>query len=286
MKVEVEMVTMHVYDIKKNEIVAVVTGSDAGDCEDYIPEEYEDVELYGRFEGENKLNTPRADYVEEIFTSNLATIIANQIEKEHPDYVYLQDDKRRHLAQLSSIDEYIKGVEGIEKQVWERINEDSANDRHDSFYIDRADEFLAGRANEISGFETVARTAIRWGVTTRNVRKHCATGRVRGARKVGRDWLIPESAEKPEDTRKQEFTLYTWVKYIYSTEDVASIYKRLSQSSYTEIKCEVRDIYDQFLEPESQQAHSIDKTATYLWKRAQFWANNYPDACEKWFEEN
>ncbi len=50
---------------------------------------------------------------------------------------------------------------------------------------------------------TIKETALRWGVSERNVHKLCAAGRVAGAVKHGNVWAIPEYAEKPIDPRKE-----------------------------------------------------------------------------------
>lgn len=44
--------------------------------------------------------------------------------------------------------------------------------------------------------------AERWKTNVRVVQRLCAQGRVAGARKMGREWLIPSDAQKPLDSRK------------------------------------------------------------------------------------
>ena len=41
-----------------------------------------------------------------------------------------------------------------------------------------------------------------WGITQRRVAIYCKEGRIEGAIMMGRMWMIPKSAEKPEDPRK------------------------------------------------------------------------------------
>lgn len=41
-----------------------------------------------------------------------------------------------------------------------------------------------------------------WGISSRRVTLLCNEGRVEGAVKKGLMWLIPETAQKPEDPRK------------------------------------------------------------------------------------
>jgi len=42
---------------------------------------------------------------------------------------------------------------------------------------------------------------IKWGIKVRRVQTLCSSGRVDGAIRVGRMWLIPKDASKPIDTR-------------------------------------------------------------------------------------
>lgn len=43
--------------------------------------------------------------------------------------------------------------------------------------------------------------AERWGISQRRVHALCDEGRIKGAVRHSRVWLIPETAEKPEDAR-------------------------------------------------------------------------------------
>ena len=47
------------------------------------------------------------------------------------------------------------------------------------------------------GYVTIDEIAISWGISTRQVRSYCASGRVAGAKFEHGAWLIPEDAEKP-----------------------------------------------------------------------------------------
>lgn len=47
------------------------------------------------------------------------------------------------------------------------------------------------------GFISTAEAAKRWGLSERSVRNYCAQGRVAGAVRAGRAWLVPEDAPKP-----------------------------------------------------------------------------------------
>ena len=51
---------------------------------------------------------------------------------------------------------------------------------------------------------TAAEAAELWGVSLRYAQMYCRDGRVVGARKLGRDWLIPADAKRPSDMRRAE----------------------------------------------------------------------------------
>lgn len=53
----------------------------------------------------------------------------------------------------------------------------------------------------IEGYITIKEIAEKWDMTPRWVQKLCAGGKIPGAVKFGRDWAIPEGAERPEDGR-------------------------------------------------------------------------------------
>ena len=46
-----------------------------------------------------------------------------------------------------------------------------------------------------------AEAAEKWGISERRVQKLCEVGRISGAVKFSRVWLIPKDAEKPKDKR-------------------------------------------------------------------------------------
>ena len=51
---------------------------------------------------------------------------------------------------------------------------------------------------------TVREAAEKWQISQRLVQKYCAAGRIEGAKKFGVSWLIPNTAPKPQDPRKQQ----------------------------------------------------------------------------------
>ena len=53
----------------------------------------------------------------------------------------------------------------------------------------------------MNGFITVQDAAEKWGVTPRQVQILCKNGRVKGASRMSRIWIIPENAEKPTNDK-------------------------------------------------------------------------------------
>lgn len=54
----------------------------------------------------------------------------------------------------------------------------------------------------MNGFITVQEAAERWNITDRQVQILCKEGRIEGAVKLSRIWIIPEDAEKPTNSRQ------------------------------------------------------------------------------------
>ena len=48
---------------------------------------------------------------------------------------------------------------------------------------------------------SVSQTAERWGISPRRIQVLCGEGRIPSAVRVGHAWVIPDSAEKPDDAR-------------------------------------------------------------------------------------
>lgn len=49
----------------------------------------------------------------------------------------------------------------------------------------------------MNGFITVQEAADKWGITPRQVQILCKAGRIDGATRMSRIWIIPDKAEKP-----------------------------------------------------------------------------------------
>lgn len=50
---------------------------------------------------------------------------------------------------------------------------------------------------------TVAQAAKKWNMTQKRIKELCREGHIEGARRDGKEWSIPETAEKPADTAKK-----------------------------------------------------------------------------------
>ena len=53
----------------------------------------------------------------------------------------------------------------------------------------------------INGYISIKEAAEKWGLSTRRVQMFCVEGRIDDASKLGREWAIPSTAEKPSDLR-------------------------------------------------------------------------------------
>lgn len=50
-------------------------------------------------------------------------------------------------------------------------------------------------------FESINDVAAKWNISTRRIRTLCIENRIKGAMKVGTQWVIPSDAKKPKDLR-------------------------------------------------------------------------------------
>lgn len=62
----------------------------------------------------------------------------------------------------------------------------------------------------IDGYISIKDVAEMWGLTPRSVRNMCATGKIQGAEKVGRDWLVPADTVRPVDKRVTSGDYKNW----------------------------------------------------------------------------
>lgn len=64
----------------------------------------------------------------------------------------------------------------------------------------------------VEGYMSIKETAEKWGITPRRVQVLCASGRIDGAGKLGREWAIPVDAERPKDERITTGEYRNWRK--------------------------------------------------------------------------
>lgn len=52
-------------------------------------------------------------------------------------------------------------------------------------------------------YMTLKQASEKWNVSPRMINYYCSEGRISGAEKMGKVWLIPKTAEKPIDRRRK-----------------------------------------------------------------------------------
>ena len=55
------------------------------------------------------------------------------------------------------------------------------------------------------GIMTVKQAAEKWGIKPRRVQELIRTGRIEGAYKLARDFIMPDDTNKPPDLRKERY---------------------------------------------------------------------------------
>lgn len=58
-------------------------------------------------------------------------------------------------------------------------------------------------------YMTLKQASEKWGISPRMINYYCSSGRITGAEKMGKVWLIPKDAEKPNDKRCKKNENYT-----------------------------------------------------------------------------
>lgn len=53
-------------------------------------------------------------------------------------------------------------------------------------------------------YMTLKEASQKWGISPRQINYYCSEGRIPGAEKMGRVWLLPKDTEKPIDRRFQK----------------------------------------------------------------------------------
>ncbi len=64
----------------------------------------------------------------------------------------------------------------------------------------------------MKGYMTLVEAGEKWEVSPRLLNTYCLKGRITGAERAGRIWMIPESAEKPIDLRVRSGSYKGWRK--------------------------------------------------------------------------
>lgn len=62
----------------------------------------------------------------------------------------------------------------------------------------------------VDEYVSIKQVAEKWKVNPRTVRNMCANGRIEGAVKFGRDWMIPIDAKRPVDRRVTSGDYKNW----------------------------------------------------------------------------
>lgn len=68
-------------------------------------------------------------------------------------------------------------------------------------------------------FLSIKQTAAKWNISERRIQKLCTEGRVEGATKIGKSWIIPHGLKKPEDKRKKNWKKYSSYHSEYRIKD-------------------------------------------------------------------
>lgn len=72
----------------------------------------------------------------------------------------------------------------------------------------------------MKGYMTLIEAGEKWNITPRMLNTYCLNGRIEGAERVGRTWVIPEEAKKPTDLRVKNGYYKDWRKKHINEEDV------------------------------------------------------------------
>lgn len=62
-------------------------------------------------------------------------------------------------------------------------------------------------------YKSIKEISKNWHISDRRIRVLCSEGRIEGAMKIGRNWMIPENVEKPFDTREKRKNEYIGLEY-------------------------------------------------------------------------
>lgn len=65
--------------------------------------------------------------------------------------------------------------------------------------------FRLKEGNKFMDYISTRKAVLNWGVSSRRVQELCRENKIKNARKLGREWLIPKEANFPSDSRKKTF---------------------------------------------------------------------------------
>ncbi len=96
---------------------------------------------------------------------------------------------------------------------------------------------------------TSQEAADKWGLTRRSVQIYCREGKIPGAVNPGKQWLIPENAEKPPDSRLEKnkyarnsepyhFPIFVYTNYYFSASELSEDERLLREAQLLNLKCE------------------------------------------------
>lgn len=83
-------------------------------------------------------------------------------------------------------------------------------------------------------YRSVAETAKRWGIPERTVRNYCASGKIPDAFLTGKTWNIPDTAQRPDRTKKREHSPITLLQKLRAEKS-----SRLSGGIYHKVQIEL-----------------------------------------------
>ena len=83
-------------------------------------------------------------------------------------------------------------------------------------------------------FLTTKEISEQWNISARRVAILCGDGRLAGAVKKGKTWLIPSNTEKPEDGRYKRMKAY-YDKFVDLENEYKVIYPESANATYTSL---------------------------------------------------
>ena len=131
------------------------------------------------------------------------------------------------------------------------------------------------------GFLKIEEIAAKWGVSARAVQLLCKEGKIAGAERFGRAWMIPEDAERPVDRRTREGrviddevqplprkTPFLYMTDLYSTPGTADDAARALMNNY-----EAKMLFEAEISYARGEIDKVYANASYLLgKRSSFYA--------------